>query len=27
VKYHPLAFTRPAIARVQRHTLRLSPDP
>jgi penicillin amidase len=26
VAYHPLSFTRPAIAKVQRHTLRLSPD-
>jgi penicillin amidase len=26
VAYHPLSFTRPAIARVQRHTLRLTPD-
>ena len=26
VAYHPLSFTRPAIARVQRHTLRLLPD-
>jgi penicillin amidase len=26
VAYHPLSFTRPAIARVQRHTLRLVPD-
>jgi penicillin amidase len=26
VAYHPLAFTRPAIARNQRHTLRLTPD-
>jgi penicillin amidase len=26
VAYHPLAFTRPAIARVQRHTLKLLPD-
>jgi penicillin amidase len=26
VGYHPLAFTRPAIARVQRHSLRLVPD-
>jgi penicillin G amidase len=26
VAYHPLAFTRPAIARVQRHSLRLTPD-
>jgi penicillin amidase len=26
VGYHPLAFTRPAIARVTRHTLRLVPD-
>lgn len=26
VGYHPLSFTRPAIARVQRHTLRLLPD-
>ena len=26
VAYHPLAFTRPAIARVQRHALRLLPD-
>jgi penicillin amidase len=26
VAYHPLSFTRPAIARVQRHTLRLSPE-
>jgi penicillin amidase len=26
VAYHPLAFTRPAIARVQRHTLRLIPE-
>ncbi len=27
VAYHPLSFTRPAIARVQRHALRLVPDP
>jgi penicillin amidase len=27
VAYHPLSFTRPAIARVQRHTLRLIPEP
>jgi penicillin G amidase len=27
VAYHPLSFTRPAIARVQRHTLHLVPDP
>ena len=26
VAYHPLSFTRPAIARVQRHSLRLLPD-
>jgi penicillin amidase len=26
VAYHPLSFTRPAIARVQRHTLRLTPE-
>ena len=26
VAYHPLAFTRPAIARVARHTLRLTPE-
>jgi penicillin amidase len=26
VAYHPLSFTRPAIARNQRHTLRLTPD-
>lgn len=26
VAYHPLSFTRPAISRVQRHTLRLLPD-
>jgi penicillin amidase len=26
VAYHPLSFTRPAIARVQRHLLRLNPD-
>jgi penicillin amidase len=26
VGYHPLSFTRPAIARVQRHSLRLVPD-
>jgi penicillin amidase len=26
VAYHPLSFTRPAIARVQRHTLRLLPE-
>jgi penicillin amidase len=26
VAYHPLSFTRPAIARVQRHTLHLIPD-
>jgi penicillin amidase len=26
VAYHPLSFTRPAILRVQRHTLRLLPD-
>ncbi|HEY1291866.1 MAG TPA: penicillin acylase family protein [Chloroflexota bacterium] len=26
VAYHPLSFTRPAIARVQRHSLRLVPD-
>ena len=26
VAYHPLSFTRPAIAQVQRHTLRLIPD-
>jgi penicillin amidase len=26
VAYHPLAFTRPAIARVQRHSLRLVPE-
>jgi penicillin amidase len=26
VAYHPLSFTRPAIARVQRHALRLVPD-
>jgi penicillin G amidase len=26
VAYHPLSFTRPAISRVQRHTLRLVPD-
>jgi penicillin G amidase len=26
VAYHPLSFTRPAIARVQRHSLRLTPD-
>jgi penicillin G amidase len=26
VAYHPLSFTRPAIARVQRHTLRLIPE-
>jgi penicillin amidase len=26
VGYHPLAFTRPAVARVARHTLRLLPD-
>ena len=26
VAYHPLSFTRPAIARHQRHTLRLSPE-
>ena len=26
VAYHPLSFTRPAIARVQRHTLRLVPE-
>ncbi len=26
VGYHPLSFTRPAIARVQRHTLRLIPE-
>jgi penicillin G amidase len=26
VAYHPLSFTRPAISRVQRHTLRLIPD-
>ncbi|MDQ6670256.1 MAG: penicillin acylase family protein, partial [Chloroflexota bacterium] len=26
VAYHPLSFTRPAIARVQRHTLRLIPS-
>jgi penicillin amidase len=26
VAYHPLSFTRPAIARVQRHVLRLLPD-
>jgi penicillin amidase len=26
VGYHPLSFTRPAIARVQRHTLRLLPE-
>jgi penicillin amidase len=26
VAYHPLSFTRPAIARVARHTLRLLPD-
>ena len=27
VAYHPLSFTRPAIARVQKHTLRLTPEP
>jgi penicillin amidase len=26
VAYHPLSFTRPAIARVQRHSLRLVPE-
>jgi penicillin amidase len=26
VAYHPLSFTRPAIARVQKHTLTLVPD-
>ena len=26
VAYHPLSFTRPAIARVARHTLRLTPE-
>jgi penicillin amidase len=26
VAYHPLSFTRPAVARVQRHTLTLVPD-
>jgi penicillin amidase len=26
VAYHPLSFTRPAVARVQRHTLVLSPE-
>jgi len=26
VAYHPLSFTRPAIARVQRHSLRLIPE-
>src|SRR5207237_9896443 len=26
VAYHPLSFTRPAIARVTRHTLRLTPE-
>jgi len=26
VAYHPLAFTRPAVARVARHTLRLTPE-
>jgi penicillin amidase len=26
VAYHPLSFTRPAISRVQRHSLRLVPD-
>ena len=26
VAYHPLSFTRPAVARVARHTLRLVPD-
>jgi penicillin amidase len=26
VAYHPLSFSRPAISRVQRHTLRLVPD-
>jgi penicillin amidase len=26
VAYHPLSFTRPAIARVQKHSLRLLPD-
>ena len=26
VAYHPLAFTRPAISRVQRHSLKLVPE-